>query len=164
MKDADSATAPLHLPLPRGARPGPRPGRAAAPAPAGPLLGLAGVVVFSFTLPLTRTAVRTLDPLLVGAGRALLAGLLAALVLALTRAPRPARRLLPRLLLVVAGVVAGFPLLTSAAMRDLPAAHGAVVIGVLPAATAVAAVVRARERPGAGFWAAGAAGLVAVVV
>ena len=160
MRNTDSATVPPRLPLPRAARPAARPSRPVA----GPLLGLVGVLVFSFTLPLTRTAVRTLDPLLVGAGRAAVAGLLAALVLAVTRTPRPPRHLLPRLLLVVAGVVAGFPLLTSAAMRDLPAAHGAVVIGVLPAATAVVAVLRTRERPGAGFWAAGAAGLVAVVV
>ncbi|WP_432494984.1 DMT family transporter [Kineococcus gypseus] len=145
------------MPLPRGARPAP--GRAA-----GPLLGLLGVAVFSLTLPLTRTAVLTLDPLLVGAGRSAVAGALAAAVLLATRTPRPAARLLPRLLLVVAGVVAGFPLLTSAAMRHLPAAHGAVVIGVLPAATAVAVVLRTRERPGRTFWAAGAAGLVAVVV
>ncbi|WP_432498856.1 DMT family transporter [Kineococcus auxinigenes] len=153
MNDVDSATVAPPLSLPR------------APNPlTGPLLGLLGVVVFSFTLPFTRVAVRTLDPLFVGAGRAVVAGVLAAAVLAATRTRRPPLRLVPRLLLVVAGVVAGFPLLTSAAMRDVPAAHGAVVVGVLPAATAVAAVLRTRERPGRGFWAASAAGLVAVVV
>ncbi|WP_337062887.1 DMT family transporter [Kineococcus sp. G2] len=140
-----------------------RPGAGPLAAAAGPLLGLLGVVVFSFTLPFTRIAVRTLDPAFVGAGRAAVAGVLAVAVLAATRAPRPPLRLVPRLLLVVAGVVAGFPLLTSAALREVPAAHGAVVVGVLPAATAVAVVLRTRERPGAGFWAASAAGLVAVV-
>ncbi|MCI2237994.1 DMT family transporter [Paenibacillus sp. TRM 82003] len=144
-------------------RPSGGPSAKALPAAAGPLLGLLGVVVFSFTLPFTRIAVRTLDPLFVGAGRAVVAGVLAAAVLAATRAPRPPLRLVPRLLLVVVGVVAGFPLLTSAALREVPAAHGAVVVGVLPAATAVAVVLRTRERPGTGFWAASAAGLAAVV-
>jgi drug/metabolite transporter (DMT)-like permease len=38
-----------------------------------------------------------------------------------------------------------------------------VVVGLLPAATAVAAVVRAGERPSRGFWLASAAGLAAVL-
>ena len=43
-------------------------------------------------------------------------------------------------------------------MRDMPAAHGAVLVGLLPAATAVAAVFRARERPSraSGWWRGGA--------
>ena len=57
----------------------------------------------------------------------------------------------------------GFPLLTALALRDLPASHAAVVVGVIPAATAVAAVLRAGERPTRGFWVASGAGLVAVL-
>ena len=45
----------------------------------------------------------------------------------------------------------------------MPAAHGAVVIGLLPAATAAAAVLRAKERPSRAFWWASAAGVVAVI-
>jgi drug/metabolite transporter (DMT)-like permease len=37
------------------------------------------------------------------------------------------------------------------------------ILGVLPAATAVAAVLRAGEHPSAGFWLASAAGLLAVL-
>lgn len=36
--------------------------------------GLLGVLAFSFTVPLTRVAVADLDPLFVGAGRAVVAG------------------------------------------------------------------------------------------
>jgi hypothetical protein len=43
--------------------------------------------------------------------------------------------------------VVGFPLLTSFALVSAPASHGAVVIAVLPAATAVAAVLRTGEHP-----------------
>jgi drug/metabolite transporter (DMT)-like permease len=39
-----------------------------------------------------------------------------------------------------------------------------VLVGLLPAATAVAAVIRARERPSLAFWLASAAGLVCVLI
>jgi drug/metabolite transporter (DMT)-like permease len=77
------------------------------------------------------------------------------------RLPSPDQR--RRLALVSLGVVVGFPLLTSFALRDLPAAHAAVIVGILPAATAVAAVLRAGERPSRGFWAAAVAGLAAAL-
>jgi drug/metabolite transporter (DMT)-like permease len=44
-------------------------------------------------------------------------------------------------------------LLTSIAMRTLPASHGAVLVGILPLGTALFAALRGHERPGAGFWA-----------
>jgi drug/metabolite transporter (DMT)-like permease len=131
--------------------------------PPGLLLGALGVLGFSFSLPATRLAVADLDPLLVAFGRAVVAGALAAVVLAVGRAPRPSAEQWRGLVLVAVGVVAGFPLLTSLALRSLPASHGAVVVGMLPAATAVAAVLRAGERPTRAFWLASGAGLVAVV-
>nr|WP_255579230.1 DMT family transporter [Cryobacterium sp. PAMC25264] len=125
--------------------------------------GLLGVLAFSFTLPLTRVAVGQLDPLFVGAGRAVAAGLLAILVLAVLRQRFPRGQQWARLALVGAGVIAGFPILTSYALQTVPAAHGAVVIGLLPAATAVVAVLRARERPTSRFWLASGLGVSAVV-
>jgi drug/metabolite transporter (DMT)-like permease len=85
-------------------------------------------------------------------------------LLAATGARRPTAAQWRSLALVALGVVVGFPLLTSLALHRLPASHGAVVVGVLPAATAVAAVLRAGERPTPRFWAAGGAGLAAVLV
>ena len=128
------------------------------------VLGFLGVLAFSFTLPATRVAVEDLDPTFVGVGRAVVAGLLAAALLALTRQPRPSRAQLRPLALVSLGVVLGFPLFTALAMQSLPSAQGAVIVGVLPAATAVAAVLFAGERPSGAFWAASGAGLVAVLV
>ena len=61
------------------------------------------------------------------------------------------------------GVVIGFPICTSVALKHLSSAHASVIVGMLPAATAALAVVRARERPPRAFWAAAAAGLVAVL-
>lgn len=122
------------------------------------------MLAFSFTVPLTRVAVETFDPVLVSAGRACVAGICALILLAVTRQRRPTRSQFLRLLVIGCGVVAGFPLLTSIALQTAPAAHGAVVIGLLPAATAIAAVIRGRERPSLTFWVAGAAGAVAVCV
>jgi len=132
-------------------------GVAYVPTPAnralGLWLGLLAVVAFSGTLPATRLAVAHLDPIFVGLGRALVAAVLAAIVLAATRTPIPPRALWPRLGVVALGVVAGWPVLSALAMRHVPAAHGAVVAGLLPLATALAGAWLAHERPPRRFWA-----------
>jgi drug/metabolite transporter (DMT)-like permease len=125
--------------------------------------GLVGVLGFSFSLPATRLAVADLDPTFVGLGRALVAAVLAGALLLARRERVPDRRDLPRFALVGLGVVVGFPLLSSLALRQLSSAHASVVVGVLPAATAAWAVARAGERPARSFWVAAAAGLVAVL-
>jgi drug/metabolite transporter (DMT)-like permease len=126
--------------------------------------GVAAVAAFSLTLPFTRFVVAEMTPVMVGLGRAVLAGLVAALILLVTRTRAPPRRVLGRLAMVSAGVVLGFPLLTAWAMQHVPAAHGGVVLGVLPLATAVAGALLGGERPSPGFWLAGVAGSVTVVV
>jgi drug/metabolite transporter (DMT)-like permease len=132
---------------------------------AGSLWGLLGVVGFSLTVPFTRVAVRAgLSPLVIGGGRAVVAAVLAGAALAATRSPRPHGRQWLRLGVVAAGVVAGFPLLTSFALQTTPASHGAVVIALLPAATAVAAVLRAGERPPRAFWIAAGTGAFAALL
>lgn len=128
-------------------------------------LGLAGlgVLAFSFTLPATVFALRGLDPYLIGVGRAGVATVLAAGALAATRARRPRRGEWPGIVAAGAGVVFGFPVLSTLALdHGASASHSAVVIGLLPAATAVGAVLRAGERPSRSFWMASAAGALCV--
>lgn len=126
-------------------------------------LGALGVLAFSMSLPATRVAVQQLDPWFVAFGRAVGAALLAWAYLRFTGAPRPTRSQWRRLSIVALGVVVGFPLFTSLALTTQTSAHGAVVITVLPAMTAVFAVLRAGERPPLLFWVASAGGLVAVL-
>ncbi|OII65772.1 hypothetical protein BJP40_15705 [Streptomyces sp. CC53] len=135
------------------------------PSRAGLWWGLLGVAGFSFTVPFTRVAVAdgAMSPLFVGSGRAVVAALLAAAALALTRQRLPRGGQWGRLAVVAAGVVAGFPLLTSYALTTASAGHGAVVIALLPAATAVTAVLRGRERPPVRFWVMAAVGALAAV-
>lgn len=122
-----------------------------------------GVAAFSLTLPLTRVAVGGLSPLFIGSGRAVVAAALAGTALTLTRSALPVGRQWLRLGIVAGGVVIGFPVLTSYALTATPASHGAVVVALLPAMTAVAAVVRTGERPGSSFWLLSAAGAAAAV-
>lgn len=133
-----------------------------SPSRAGLWWGLLGVAAFSFTMPFTRVAVGGLSPLFTGSARAVVAALLAAAALALTRQPLPTQWL--RLAVVAGGVVVGFPLLTSYALTVAPAGRGAVVVALLPAATAVLAAVRGRERPPPSFWVTAAVGAVAALV
>ncbi|KNY04835.1 DMT family transporter [Microbacterium sp. GCS4] len=114
--------------------------------------GLLGTFAFSFTVPLTRVAVGGLSPLLIGSGRSVVAATLAVIALSATRQRWPSVAHWVRLAVVSGGVVVGFPLLTTFALTTAPASHGAVVIGLLPAATAVMVAIRGKERPGRSFW------------
>ena len=125
--------------------------------------GLLGVLGFSLTLPATRLAVYSLDPLVVGLGRSLVAACLAAPVLFFTHQKKPSRKHLASLALVVLGVIIGFPVLSAWSMQLVPASHGAIMLGLLPLATALTAVFRAHERPSVIFWCASAIGSFTVV-
>jgi len=125
--------------------------------------GFLGMLGFSLSLPATRVAVAYLDPSEVGLGRALVAAVLAAALLALTRQRLPSRWQLGSLLVVASGVILGFPFLSAWALRQVPAAHGAIMIGLLPLATALVGVVRGGERPSPLFWVSSLVGSAAVV-
>jgi drug/metabolite transporter (DMT)-like permease len=118
----------------------------------GLLYGCVGVVIFSLTLPATRMAVAGFDPIFVGLGRAIGAAILSLILLLVNRSAMPPSRFLPNFCVVVAGVIIGFPLLSAIAMRDAPASHGAVIVGLLPLFTALGGVWRAGERPSRKFW------------
>ena len=131
-------------------------------------LGLLGVVIFALTLPMTRLAVGTaqapqMSGVFIAAGRAVVAAALSALLLLATRAPLPARSDWWPLAITSAGVVFGFPLFTSIAMRHVEAVHASVIVGVLPLATAAVGAWLHRQRPSAGFWACAALGSALVV-
>ncbi len=134
------------------------------PETVGLAFGFLGVLIFSLTLPATRLAVAELDATVVGLGRAVMAAILAALLLKATRQPRPSRQHLPSLVIIAVGVIVGFPLLSAWAMRSLPAAHGAIVIGILPLATAIAGALRTGDRPSFAFWLCSSLGSAVVVL
>lgn len=124
--------------------------------------GLAGVVIFSASLPATRVAVADFTPLFLTSARAVIAAILAAALLAALRQKRPERSDILALGVVALGVVVGFPLLTALALQHITSAHSIVFIGLLPLCTAIFGVLRGGERPRAGFWLFSSLGAVLV--
>ena len=130
---------------------------------AGLALGLVGVVIFGGTLPATRVALGAFSPWFVTYGRAALASAAAALLLVILRKPFP-RADAGALFLAGVLLVFGFPVMSSIAMQTVPAAHGGVVLGILPLATSIFAALIGGERPSILFWVCGVAGAALVVL
>jgi len=128
----------------------------------GTILAALGVVAFSLSFPATVWALGGFGPWTATGVRGSLAGLLAAVCLFATRVPVPAREHWPGLLTVAGGCVIGFPLLTTLALQTSSTAHSAVVIGILPLATAVFSAFLTGRRPSRVFWAAACSGAAAV--
>ncbi|QXL84989.1 DMT family transporter [Comamonas sp. NLF-1-9] len=132
-------------------------------------LGVFGMVLFSVTVPATRLATGSdadpqLSPWFVTAGRAALAGLLSLAFLLWTRSPWPARHQWRPLLLALLGNVLLWPLLAALALRSVTAVHAAVIVAVIPLATAVFAAIVLHERERLGFWLCALLGVALVVV
>jgi drug/metabolite transporter (DMT)-like permease len=129
----------------------------------GLLLGFVGVVLFGGTLPATRIAVAGLDPWFVTTARAALAGAAALTLLVILRRPLPTFAQWKQFAAATFFVTVCFPLFTALAMQTVPAAHGGVVVGIMPIATVVAATVIVGERPSLAFWLAALVGAALVV-
>ena len=127
------------------------------------VLGFIGVVIFGITLPMTRLAVAEIDPFAVSAGRATLAGLAALLAVLLTRRKIPIAHM-GTIFWIGLLVIVGFPFMSALAMRTVPAAHGGIILALLPPATALAAVIVAREKPSLRFWLFSIAGAALVLL
>ncbi|MGH3378758.1 MAG: DMT family transporter [Actinoallomurus sp.] len=130
----------------------------------GLLLGGVGVVCFSGTAPATRVAAPVLGAATLTFSRIVIAAVLGAATLLLTgRRSWPGRARVPRLLTMGLGLAVGYPLFLGLAVDQVPAYHGAVVIGLVPAATAALAAARGGERPAPRFWLACLLGFAAVL-
>jgi len=129
----------------------------------GLVLAAVAVVMFSGTVPATRIAVATIDPVVVGVGRSVLGALIAIGYLAAVRAPWPRRSQLSGIAVVAVGAGVGFGWFSAEALRTVSATHGSIVIGLLPMLTAAFGVMRTGARPRPMFWVATAAGTLVVV-
>ncbi|MEU4656240.1 DMT family transporter [Streptomyces sp. NPDC023723] len=132
-------------------------------ARAGTLQAALGVVAFSLTFPATAWGLEGFGPWSLVAVRSVLAAVIAGSCLLLLRVPLPDRRHRAGLAVVGAGVVLGFPLLTTLALQTSTTAHAAVVVGLLPLTTALLSALRMGTRPSRTFWTAALAGAAAVV-
>lgn len=114
--------------------------------------GFIGVLLFSGSMPATKVAVLSLDPIFVTAARAGIAGILALICLLVFKEKRPTKKQLMPLAIVAIGGVIGFPLLSALALQYITSAHSLVYLGILPMSTAVFAVLRGGEKPKRIFW------------
>jgi drug/metabolite transporter (DMT)-like permease len=108
--------------------------------------------MFAGTLPATRVAVNGFDPFFLTVARAAIAGIAGITVIVLTKRKLPPRSLWVEFFVAAFFTVVCFPLSVGLAMMTVPAAHGGVVLGILPLATAAAAAILAHERASIGFW------------
>jgi drug/metabolite transporter (DMT)-like permease len=129
----------------------------------GLLLGFIGMAIFGGTLPATRIAVSAIDPMALTALRTAIAGLCSLALLLVLRRPLPPRRLWPQLAIAMLCVSILFPFLMALGVRTVDASHGGVVLGILPIATALVAVLITHERPKPLFWIASVAGASLVI-
>jgi drug/metabolite transporter (DMT)-like permease len=125
--------------------------------------GCLGLLAFSGTLPATRLAVPVFGPTILTCSRIEIAAVFGIIALCLVRGRRwPRCGELPGILWTGLGLAAGYPFFVALALERVPSAHGAVVVGLAPAATAVIAVVRTGERPPWRFWIGCGVGVLAV--
>lgn len=129
----------------------------------GTLLAALGVVAFSLTFPSTVWGLESFGPWSLVAVRSVLAAIVAGGFLLAMRVPLPDRRHWAGLAVVAGGVVVGFPLLTTLALRTSTTSHAAVVVGLLPLTTAAFAAVRTGRSPSRAFWLAALAGAAVVI-
>ncbi|MEW2301672.1 DMT family transporter [Streptomyces sp. NPDC006655] len=165
MRAQSSATEPTSI-----AVSGPSAGPSAGPAttaPASHRLGTVqaalGVVAFSLTFPATAWGLEGFGPWALVAVRSVLAAVMAGSCLLFLRVRLPERRHRAGLAVVAAGVVLGFPMLTTLALETSTTSHAAVVVGLLPLTTALFSALRTGVRPSRTFWAAALAGAAAVL-
>ncbi|MFE2170961.1 DMT family transporter [Streptomyces sp. NPDC059447] len=129
----------------------------------GTILASLGVLAFSLTFPATAWGLRSFGPWSLVSLRSVLAALVAAGFLLALRVPLPRREHRVGLAVVAAGVVVGFPMLTTLALRTSTTSHAAVVVGLLPLTTAALSALRTGARPSRTFWIAAVAGAVIVL-
>ncbi|MGW7206807.1 DMT family transporter [Streptomyces sp. NPDC054837] len=152
MRVQSSATEPITIAV------GTKPNTAA-----GTLVAALGVVAFSLTFPATAWGLEGFGPWSLVGVRSVLAALIAGTCLLALRVPVPARRHWAGLAVVAGGVVVGFPMLTTLALRTSTTSHAAVVVGLLPLTTALFSALRMGTRPSRTFWTAALAGAAAVL-
>ncbi|MFJ3305632.1 DMT family transporter [Streptomyces sp. NPDC086549] len=129
----------------------------------GTLQAALGVTAFSLTFPATAWGLEGFGPWSLVAVRGVLAAVIAGCCLLALKVPLPDRRHWAGLAVVAAGVVFGFPLLTTLALQTSTTSHAAVVVGLLPLTTALFSTLRTGVRPSRTFWTAALAGAAAVL-
>lgn len=123
----------------------------------GYIFALTAVVGFGGTFIAVTLGNQSFDPITMSFGRVIPGAIAAIIALKLMKQPLlPPREAFPAILGVTAGIVIGFPLLSTLSLQSIPAADAGVMVTVTPIITAIAAVFLGHKKPRKLFWLAAA--------
>ena len=123
-----------------------------------------GVFLFSASLPLTKLALRSFDPLFTAFARPLIALVVALPLMVRAKALSLPRSLWRPMIFTTLGTVFGWPILIALALQRSTSAHVAVIAAVMPLVTAIFALIRFRRRVSWQFWFASALGTILLIL
>ena len=123
-----------------------------------------GVFLFSVSLPLTKLALRSYDPLFTAFARPVIASIVAVPLMLKANALSLPRPLWRPMIFTTLGAVFGWPILIALALQRSTSAHVAVVAAVMPLTTAIIAMLKFRRRSTWQFWTASTLGTILLVL
>jgi len=130
----------------------------------GLLFAFLGVFLFSLSLPLTKWAMESFDPLFTASARPIIASVIAVPLMLAFKVPRVPRKYLRPLIFTTLGGALGWPVLIALALQRTTTAHVAVIAAIMPLVTAVMAVMRTGQKVSWQFWAASLCGTTLLVI
>ena len=122
-----------------------------------------GIFAFSLSLPFTKLALKSFDPLFTAFARPVIAACLAIPLMLIAKVPKLPRELWRPTAFTALGAVFGWPILIALALQRTTSAHVSVIAAVMPLVTAIIAVIKHRKHPGTSFWVASSLGTVLLI-
>lgn len=122
-----------------------------------------GVFLFSLSLPLTKLALKSFDPLFTAFARPIIAAVLAIPLMVIAKVPALPRRLWRPMIFTTFGAVYGWPILIALALQRTTSAHVSVLAAVMPLVTAIFSVIRNKKHVGNSFWVASGLGTILLI-
>ena len=129
----------------------------------GLLFAFTGVFAFSLSLPFTKMALKSFDPLFTAFARPVIAAFLAIPLMLALKVPALPRHLWRPMAFTALGAVFGWPILIAIALERTTSSHVSVISAVMPLVTAIIAVIRNKKHPGTSFWVASSLGTALLV-
>lgn len=123
-----------------------------------------GVFLFSASLPMTKLALKSFDPLFTAFARPLIALVVAIPLMAKARALSLPRALWRPMVFTTLGAVFGWPILIALALQRSTSAHVAVIAAVMPLVTAIFALIRFKRQASWQFWFASSLGTILLIL
>ena len=128
------------------------------------LFAFLGVLLFSASLPFTKLALKSFDPLFTAFARPLIACTLAIPLMIYRKVPALPKDLWRPMFFTTLGAVFGWPILIALALDRSTSEHVAVIAAIMPLTTAVIATLKYRRRVNRQFWFASLLGTALLVL